>query len=914
MARLTISRKPRIIDGFSEKQSAALFALFARNDDTIQQLAQLDASARVYTTDTVARSGQFLRASPPDSRGMALLLPSPDSTQPGDTISVSLEGPLGDLRVSCVPNQGGGARVTLGTVNGQERATFTTGGLIVFTSNGATGWTTAAEHPAESAAAPSITPTSSTEILPSNPSGSIWTWALRPFSVVLGRLAKQIGLTVIGNASDALAGLEAITATASRQALLSNSTGTAIGWRALEGADLPATSPYGWDDTLATDPTSNGHNPIVSVGDFLQLGLVGPTGSSPQIRSGDAVFRIRGGAVVSIGAVTGAALFTTGGALQLSADAGLLDLVAGSGVSITTGGFPRLTISGSTGEWTFPAGSSGQFWKHSGAANPSWASLALSDLPSQAADTFLGRLAGSGTPAVQLLSDIDSASIVYDAASHTFQLAAASGGDITRSQNSVTYTIANNAVTNAKLADMSSPRLKGRTTAGSGDPEDLTLVNSASATWNTGTGGSISIERAALTGEATASANANSVTVTRSTNFQSSPWTGSHQFNAAIVSGGEFNLTLVSATTSNIAIGAVSFAGFTPSFGLDTITGMVPSFDGQLVWIENESSTIGLILAHDATSTAANRFYLPSAQNFFVPARSGVWARYSVALDRWIISDTKQTSGFTVTDVDAVSTLTGVSNLALDAGTGISISTSSSGTAPFARVDVGIAVNQATSWSWTGTHSFGNTTTWAETGTTPSTSAGNGAYWVRNDTPCIPLFVDDTSVVRPLQNCMANIAATTTITAAITVLNCTTSFTVPANTARVGSKYDVEFWLKYARGATATAQNVSFFLVVGGNNINVAVSATTTNGASGIAHLRGTVTVLSTGAGGTCSAVFTLIDTIQTGGASRVSFANNATLAFNTTTAIAIHGDAQLSNNTASTSIQALGGDVVWKA
>jgi hypothetical protein len=35
-------------------------------------------------------------------------------------------------------------------------------------------------------------------------------------------------------------------------------------------------------------------------------------------------------------------------------------------------------------------------------------------------------------------------------------------------------TIANDAVTNAKLADMATQRIKGRTTSGSGDPEDLT--------------------------------------------------------------------------------------------------------------------------------------------------------------------------------------------------------------------------------------------------------------------------------------------------------------------------------------------------------------------------------------------------------------------------------------------------------
>ncbi len=44
-------------------------------------------------------------------------------------------------------------------------------------------------------------------------------------------------------------------------------------------------------------------------------------------------------------------------------------------------------------------------------------------------------------------------------------------GDVT---GATALTIANDAVTNAKAADMATARIKGRTTAGTGDPEDLT--------------------------------------------------------------------------------------------------------------------------------------------------------------------------------------------------------------------------------------------------------------------------------------------------------------------------------------------------------------------------------------------------------------------------------------------------------
>lgn len=49
-------------------------------------------------------------------------------------------------------------------------------------------------------------------------------------------------------------------------------------------------------------------------------------------------------------------------------------------------------------------------------------------------------------------------------------------GDVTSSAGTVATTIAAGAVTNAKLADMATQTIKGRATAGTGDPEDLTAA------------------------------------------------------------------------------------------------------------------------------------------------------------------------------------------------------------------------------------------------------------------------------------------------------------------------------------------------------------------------------------------------------------------------------------------------------
>ena len=72
---------------------------------------------------------------------------------------------------------------------------------------------------------------------------------------------------------------------------------------------------------------------------------------------------------------------------------------------------------------------------------------------------------------------------------------AALTGDVTASAGNNATTIANDAVSNAKLANMATATIKGRTTAGTGDPEDLTASQArgvlglgTAAEVNTGTG------------------------------------------------------------------------------------------------------------------------------------------------------------------------------------------------------------------------------------------------------------------------------------------------------------------------------------------------------------------------------------------------------------------------------------------
>lgn len=81
-------------------------------------------------------------------------------------------------------------------------------------------------------------------------------------------------------------------------------------------------------------------------------------------------------------------------------------------------------------------------------------------------------------------------------------------GDVTVSSSGTVWTIDNDAISNAKLANMATATIKGRTTAGTGDPEDLTATQ-ATALLNamvgdSGSGGTKGLVPAPAAGDAAA--------------------------------------------------------------------------------------------------------------------------------------------------------------------------------------------------------------------------------------------------------------------------------------------------------------------------------------------------------------------------------------------------------------------------
>lgn len=82
--------------------------------------------------------------------------------------------------------------------------------------------------------------------------------------------------------------------------------------------------------------------------------------------------------------------------------------------------------------------------------------------------TLQAQEGGNITNGTSILLDVDAGG-----------LADGDKGDITVSAAGATWTIDNDVVTNAKAADVATATFKGRTTAGTGDPEDLSVADAA---------------------------------------------------------------------------------------------------------------------------------------------------------------------------------------------------------------------------------------------------------------------------------------------------------------------------------------------------------------------------------------------------------------------------------------------------
>lgn len=267
-------------------------------------------------------------------------------------------------------------------------------------------------------------------------------------------------------------------------------------------------------------------------------------------------------------------------------------------------------------------------------------------------DTFVGNVSGgTAAPAAVALSTLAGAGLTFG--THTINATAGAGGSLVVSANDIQRAALTGFATASQDSNATSSAEPIVTYSASANMSaERVTTSSTSITVDTSVASQIQFQRAALTGEATASANANAVTVTRSTDFQASPWTGNHQFNAELRLGtthtassasGTLNVTLTAGATRLVISSSADV-------NLNTITGCA---EGRVLWVEHVrgSGTGNLIVNHDATSANAiacpgNRPYvLGDRGGFFLVGRVGANANWKMFAKDLYAGDTLTESG-----------------------------------------------------------------------------------------------------------------------------------------------------------------------------------------------------------------------------------------------------------------------------
>lgn len=157
-------------------------------------------------------------------------------------------------------------------------------------------------------------------------------------------------------------------------------------------------------------------------------------------------------------------------------------------------------------------------------------------------------------------------------------------GDITVSGGGITWNVDSDAITNAKLANMATQTFKGRTTAGTGDPEDLTIAQAKTLLNLSGTNSGD--QTITLTGDVTGS--------------------GSGSFAATIANDAVTNGKLANVANSTLkgrySAGTGDPEDVTAAQARAIIFGTTPTDFGDLT-IDGSSAT-GFTIENDAVSNA----------------------------------------------------------------------------------------------------------------------------------------------------------------------------------------------------------------------------------------------------------------------------------------------------------------------
>lgn len=429
----------------------------------IEALERVPAGLQVQTTDFSPRPGQIITAEPPPE-GLGVLLPAARPQIRNARITVSARN-ANPIRWEAVG----------GTVNGVRMVTSNAVGIVEAVCDGAawhisqgaasttgsaasTAGATYFLETADTGLPNARVGTDSTEIDVDYTVGSVVSWALRSASVVFSKLQNLTGLSVLGRAANSTGVMAAVTATAARQVLRVNDGGTELEW----GNPVAVWSPDGTDQgDFHTLDLRQQTSIVVDGGAFtgrwqVRLKRAALTGA---IEAGEdengtkfAVAAIGDGLSLAPDqlsiSVDGAALAGAG----LDSFGAVLFVGAGDGIDVATD-----TVAVDVSDLV------GTGLEDDGSNNLRIAASAAGDGLTGGGGSALAVGAGTGI------------TVSANAVAVSIPLTDGDKGDITVASSGTAWTIDSDAVTNAKLANMATSRIKGRATALTGDPEDLTI-------------------------------------------------------------------------------------------------------------------------------------------------------------------------------------------------------------------------------------------------------------------------------------------------------------------------------------------------------------------------------------------------------------------------------------------------------